>query len=126
MADPRARTFTVEGADAGPAERSSPEQRDVVARAAVEREVGEDLADDAAELEAVAGEAGGDDDLRRVGEQVDDEVLVGRVGEQARFIASVGPSASGKVATDAVAQDRFVVGDAGAIDGSGSTSSARW
>src|SRR4051812_19364831 len=36
------------------------EQGDVVPRAAVERQVGEDFADDAAELEAVTGEAGGD------------------------------------------------------------------
>jgi len=53
------------------------EQRDVVARPAVEREIGEDLADDAAELEPVAGKAGGDADIPQAGRAIDDEVLVG-------------------------------------------------
>ena len=53
------------------------EEADVVARSAVGRQVGEDLADDRAELEAVAGEAGPDDDVRRLGMEVDEEVLVG-------------------------------------------------
>ena len=49
---------------------------DVVARLAVEREVGEDLADDGAELVAVAGEAGADDGGRGVRVAIDEEVLV--------------------------------------------------
>ncbi len=43
-------------------EAVEPEEPDVVARLAVEREVGEDLADDGAELVAVTREAGADDD----------------------------------------------------------------
>ena len=52
-------------------------------RRAALRQVGHDLADDAAELVAVAGEPGGDGDLgmRRV--VVEDEVAVRAVGEQA-------------------------------------------
>jgi hypothetical protein len=42
----------------------------------IEGELGEDLADHAAEFEAVTGEAGGEDDLRMFGMVVEDEVLV--------------------------------------------------
>ena len=47
-----------------------------MARLAVEGEVGEDLPDDRAELEAMAGEAGSDDGVLRLGMTVDKEVLV--------------------------------------------------
>ena len=50
-------------------------------RLAGERELGDDLTDDRAKLEAVAREAGGDHRLRAVGVEVDEKVLVGAVFE---------------------------------------------
>lgn len=56
---------------------SEPQKLDVVARGPVERELGDDLADDRAELEAVARETGGDDGGCALRMQVDEEMLVG-------------------------------------------------
>ena len=66
----------VQVADAA-GETSQIEQADVVAGLPPLGQVGHDLADDAGELVAVAGEAGGEGHLRVVGMQVDDEVAVG-------------------------------------------------
>ena len=66
-------------------EATQPEQPDVVPGLAVEREVGEDLADDGAELEPVTGEPGADDGELGVRVAVDEEVLVRRRLEQARL-----------------------------------------
>ena len=52
------------------------EQADVVARAALGGKVRHDLADDAAELVAMAAKPGGDADLRRLRQPIHDEVLV--------------------------------------------------
>ena len=59
-------------------ETVEPEEADVVPRRSVEGEVGEDLPDHGAELEAVAGEAGRDDRMLALRMAVDQEVLVGR------------------------------------------------
>ena len=76
---------------------AEPEQLDVVPRPAVDGKVGEDLTDDRAKLEAMPGEARADDDRRRLGMAVDQEMLVRRRLEKARvFRASVGPAPSGK------------------------------
>ena len=53
-------------------------QADVVACLAVDGEVGGDLAEHAAELESMPRAASDADDLRRVGMEADDEVLVRR------------------------------------------------
>src|SRR5438309_9833514 len=50
-----------------------------MARLRAEHEVREDLADHARELEAVARARGRDDDVRMIGQAVDDEVRVRRV-----------------------------------------------
>src|SRR3982750_1646731 len=80
------------------------EERDIVTRAAVEREIGEYFANHAAELEAMAGETCGDGDTRIVLQSIDDEVLVARVGEQTRFHRHRRPVGIGEVAADALAQ----------------------
>ncbi len=58
-------------------ESVEPEEPDVVSRRAVDREVGEDLADDRAELVPVTGEPGADDGGRALRVAADQEVLVG-------------------------------------------------
>src|SRR3954447_4447997 len=93
------------------------EQRDVVARAAVERQVREDLTDDAAELEAVTREAGRNGDARRVRQPIDHEVLVARVREQTRFHRERWAVRVRKKAPDAVAQHGFVRGVTAPVHG---------
>ena len=68
---------------AGSFKSSEPQELDVVVRRSVERELGDDLADDRGELEAVAREAGGDDGRGALRMQVDEEMLVGTVLEEA-------------------------------------------
>lgn len=51
----------------------------------IDGQVGQDLSDDAAELEAMTGEPGSQMNAWFAGQRVDDEVLVGGVGEHARF-----------------------------------------
>jgi len=94
----------------GAAEAVEPQEADVVARVAVGRKVGEDLADDGAELEAVAGEAAPDDDLRRVRQPVEDEVLVGAVLEEAGLERHRRPGAVREVALGELAEEPLVVG----------------
>src|SRR5207248_8686235 len=55
------------------------EKSDRMAGLAREHEIREDLADHARELESVARARGRHDDVRMIGEAVDDEVRVGRV-----------------------------------------------
>ena len=62
----------------------------------VEGEVGENLADDRAELEAVAGEAGSEEPRWGVRVTIDEEVLVRRRLEGQVASASVEPAPSGK------------------------------
>jgi hypothetical protein len=67
-------------------ESIDPEPGNVVLRAARCHEVGDDLADDAAELEAVPGARRDNECLGTVGQPVDNEVLVRRVREEARAV----------------------------------------
>src|ERR1700752_926835 len=60
----------------GGGESVEPEEADVVAGAAVDREVREDLTDDRCELVAVARLPGEERDLRRVRQRPEQEVLV--------------------------------------------------
>src|SRR5687768_10041848 len=85
------------------------EETDVELRSPVRDEVRENLSDHAAELETMAGEAGGDRDLRTLGQHVDDEMLVGRVREQACFHRERGSVRVGEITLDARAQDVLVV-----------------
>src|SRR5205823_4268878 len=91
------------------------EERDVVPRAAVEREIGEDLADHAAELEPVPREAGGDEHRRGARRAIDDEVLVRRIGEETGLHREHRSVRVRKVAADAFAQHALVLGMARAI-----------
>src|SRR5205823_6347442 len=64
-------------------ESAGPEKIDPVPGGALHRQVGEDLPDHAAELESVAAEATAEDHPRLPGREVDQEMLVWRVGEHA-------------------------------------------
>src|SRR5579885_3507365 len=86
------------------------EQRDVVAGAAFEGQIGENFPDYAGELEAVARAGRGHHDLRIAGEQVEDEVLVRRIGEQAGVERECWPGALGEVALGETAQNALVFG----------------
>src|SRR6266545_7065364 len=90
-------------------ESSEREEADRVPRRAVDRQVGEDLADRAAELEAVAGEARADDDVRRVRVAVDHEVLVRAELEEAGLERHRRAVPVREVALDARAQDPLVL-----------------
>src|SRR5438105_2280392 len=83
-----------------------PEEADIVAGCARFGQIGHDLADDAAELEAVTGEAGGEGDLRIERVPIDDEVLVRAVGKHADFQGHRRAGAVGKVTLGELAQDR--------------------
>src|SRR6266571_7380177 len=72
------------GAARGREQPVEAEQLDVVAGRPALGQVGHDLADHAGELEPVPGAGRGERHLGMVGVQVDDEVLVRGVGEQAR------------------------------------------
>ena len=76
---------------------------------AVDREVGEDLADDRAELVAVAREPGADDCRWRVRVAVDEEVLVGGGLEEAGLERHGRPGAVGEVALGEGAERRLVL-----------------
>src|SRR5262245_41343591 len=93
-----------------PAER---EQRDVVACAAVEREVGDDLTDNRTELEAVARTGRGDDHAAVGRQRIDHEMLVGCVGEETRLQPRRRPVRIREVALERDAEHGFVVGIAG-------------
>ena len=92
-----------------------PEQADVVAGLAVDRQVGGDLSHHAAELVAVAAAGRDDGHLRRVRQAVDDEVLVGRVREDARLEHLGRPCGIGQAALDEGAQRGLVVGPRRAV-----------
>src|SRR5882724_11201009 len=64
-------------------EAPQPEQFQMMLTAARLRQVGHDLPHDAAELEPMPGEPGGDTDLWQCWMQVEDEMLVWSVGEEA-------------------------------------------
>src|SRR5687767_1273754 len=85
-----------------------PEQTDVVAGLSAHGEIGHDLADDAAELVAVPAEARGDAHLRSVGKPIDDEVLVGAVGEDAGLEHLGRTGAVGEVALGETTQRSLV------------------
>ena len=72
-------------------------------------QVGHHLADHAAELVAVAGESGGDGDLRMGRVAVQDEVAVGAVGEEARLEHEGGSGPVGKVAPREGAEQLLVL-----------------
>ena len=103
------------GAASGPATTSEgrPRQAEQVERErrpASGREVGQHLADDRCELKAVPRAGRGDDDLRRVRQRVDDEMLVGGVGEVASRPDGVVGAARARVDEVALlATDRLVV-----------------
>ena len=61
------------------------------------------------ELVAVAAARGGDDDLGHIGEAVDDEVLVGRVREDAGLQHLGRPSRVGEVSLDERAKRGLVI-----------------
>ena len=73
------------------------------------RQIGHDLADDAAELESVAGEPGREEDIRKARQGVDDEVLVRRVSEHAGLERHRRPVRVGKVAGDRLPQYRLIL-----------------
>ena len=81
-----------------------------MARLAVEREVGQDLADDRAELEAVAGEAGADDGVLALRVAVDQEVLVRRQLEEAGLERQRRPGTLREVALGESRERRLVLG----------------
>jgi len=72
---------------------------------AFEGEIGEDLADDRAELEAVAGEACADDGVLRLGVPANEEMLVRRELEQARLESDRRPGSLRQVALGERAQE---------------------
>ena len=72
------------------------EEADVVASHAVDREVGEDLADDRCELVAVARLAGEERDLRRVGQGPSRKCSSGEFVNMHALSITVGPAPSGK------------------------------
>src|SRR5262245_6282079 len=95
------------------------EQRDVVPGPAVEREVREDFADNAAELIAVTGEACRDEHAWFVWQRVDDEVLVGRVREQTGLERDGRPVGVRKIALERAPQHCLVCVGADPIDAIG-------
>ena len=61
------------------------EQVQIVPATARLHQVGHDLSNYAAELETVSGEPGGNTDLWQFWVQVEDEMLIGGIGEEAGF-----------------------------------------
>ncbi len=64
---------------------AKPEAADVMPGSAFGRQIGQDFADHRREFEAVAGTGRGDDDVRRAGQPVDEEIVVGRHRVEAGF-----------------------------------------
>ena len=93
----------------GRIQASEPQELDVVAGGPIEREVGDDLADDGAELEAVAREAGCDDGGRALRMQVDEEMLVRAILEQACLEREGRSRAGREVALDEGAEQGLVL-----------------
>ena len=77
---------------------------------AVLREIGQDLADNRGELEAVPGARRGDHDLGKVRQHVEDEMLVRGIGEHAGAQGHGRAVRRRKVACRRLAQRSFVVG----------------
>ena len=77
---------------------------------AVLREIGQNLADNRGELEAVPGARRGDHDLGNVRQHVEDEMLVRGIGEHAGAKGHGRAVRRRKVACGGLAQWRFVVG----------------
>src|SRR5688572_7544956 len=96
-------------------EAREPQEADVVAGRAIGRQVGHDLPDHAAELVAVAAAGNRDAHLRRVRQPVEDEVLVGRVREDAGYHRFGPARAVGEVALREGAQRGLVVGPGRAV-----------
>src|SRR5215210_5305026 len=92
------------------------EEADIVAGKTLLGQVGHDLAYDAGELEAVPRAGRGDRDLRVVGVQVYDEVVVGGVGEHAGLQVHRGTAAVGEVSFGETPEELLVVGAGLAVD----------
>lgn len=91
-------------------EPAQPEKLDIVPRLAALGQIGQDFADDAGEFEAVAGTGRGKTDLGVGGVQVNDKMLIGRVGEHAAFERHGRAAAFGEVAGGKFAQGGVIVG----------------
>src|SRR5215213_1899263 len=74
------------------------------------REIGQDLADNRGELEAVPGAGRGDNDLGKIGQHIEDEMLVWGIGEHAGAQGHGWAVRRRKVARGGLAQWRFVTG----------------
>ena len=77
---------------------------------AVECQVGEGGAEDWGELEAVAGEAGDEDDVRVLRVPVDDEVFVGRHRVEADRVVGDAMRDAGQVGGEEIDQSLLFVG----------------
>src|SRR3954452_18837474 len=77
---------------------------------AVLREIGQNLADNRGELEAVSGARRGDHDLGNVRQHIEDEMLVRGIGEHASAQGHGRAVRRRKVACRCLAQRSFVVG----------------
>src|SRR5918998_5297132 len=95
------------------------EEANVVTRDPGLRQVGHDLAYHASELVTVPRARRGERDLLVVGVQVDDEVVVGRVGEHAGLEVHRRPAAIREVPLGELAQQLLVVIERFAVEGFG-------
>ena len=95
---------------ARPGEPVDPEATDIVFGPAVKREVGQDFADHACELEAMARAGRGQYDTRIGGRMVDQEELVGRAGVDAGRHASERPVGGRHIGAENAADLGFVLG----------------
>ena len=86
------------------------EERDVVAGVPGGGDVGEDLADDGAELVTVSGAGGGEDDVAVIGVTIDDEVFIGRIREEAGAEGHGWSGAGREIGFGEGSQEMFVVG----------------
>jgi hypothetical protein len=84
----------------------------VVCGGAEGRQIGQDLANARAELVAVPGEAGCDNDVALFGQHVDDEVFVRRVHEHAGLLGDRRPERRRQIAFDAEQRPRVCGNDA--------------
>ena len=74
------------------------EQLQIMPTAAGLCQVSHDLPHDTTELEAMTGKSGGDADLWQLWVQVEDEMLVWRIGKEASFQRHRWPRGFGKIA----------------------------
>ena len=92
-----------------PLEPAQPEKVQIVGGLPILGQVGHYFADNATELEPVSGKSRGDADLGKIGMGIQDKMLVGGVGEQARLEGQRWPCRLREISPGKIPQNLLVV-----------------